>query len=434
MNEVAKEINNVLKAKSPTIFSILSDFGKNIYMPKGIIFQSAEAKLHAYECNATIGIAKENEGPMYLTAINKFFNYLKPSEIFPYATPFGLPELRKLWQEKIISESKLEDKNISLPIVTHALTNGLMLVGDLFIDKGDEIYIPDKMWGNYKLIYSVRYKANIVNYEFFDSSLKGFNIVALKEALDNSNKKKAVLLFNFPNNPTGYTPTQEEADAITEIVLDLAKRGKKILVVVDDAYHGLSFEDGLLEGSLFSKFVGLHPNIVAVKLDGFTKEFYVWGFRIGFLTFADYAQDKEAYEIMEKKTAAAIRCSISNCSHPAQSICLKLFREFEYKKEKEEKYRELKARAEKVKEIVYDEKFSSLWDVYPFNSGYFMCLRLKGVDSNNVREHALKEYGIGTISIGKRDLRIAFSSVKIEKIEKLFDCLAMSIRELKSKF
>lgn len=431
MNEIAKEMNSIIQEKSPTLFSVLSDFGKEIYMPKGIISQSAEAKLHAYECNATIGIAKENGEPMYLSAVNKFFNYLTPSEIFPYATPFGLPELRKLWKQKILKENKLEDKNISLPIVTHALTNGLMLVGDLFVNAGDDIYIPDKLWGNYKLIYQVRYKANIINYDFFDDSLKGFNLDSLKEALNNSKKEKIVLLFNFPNNPTGYTPREEEADAIKEIVLDFANRGKKILVVADDAYFGLSFEDNLLEGSIFSKFTEAHPNIVAVKLDGFTKELFVWGFRIGFITFADHSQNKNVYEIMEKKTAAAIRCSISNCSHPAQSICLKLLSEDGFKKEKEEKFKELKRRAEKVKEIVHNEKFKKLWDVYPFNSGYFMCLRLKGVDSNKVREHALKEHGIGTIAIGESDLRIAFSSVSIEKIDKLFDLLARSIKEVK---
>ncbi len=431
MYEIAKELNNILKEKSPVIFSLLSDFGKEIYMPKGIISQSAEAKLHAYECNATIGIAKEDGGPMHFSSINKYFNNLKPSEIFPYATPYGLPELRNLWREKIISENGLVDKNVSLPIVTHAITNGLMLIGDLFIDEGDEIYLPNMLWGNYNLIYKVRYKANIMNYDFFDSSLKGFNIEALKKALDDCNREKVILLFNFPNNPTGYTPTKEEANAITELILELAEKGKKILVVVDDAYYGLSFEDNLLEGSFFFKFVGLHPNVVAVKLDGSTKEFYAWGFRIGFLTFGDYKQNKEAYDTMETKTAASIRCSISNCSHPAQSILLKVLREGTYKKEKEQKFKELKSRAERVKEIVYDEKYRNLWDVYPFNSGYFMCLRLKDVDSNKVREHALKEYGIGTISIGNSDLRIAFSSVRIEKLDKLFDSLAKSIRELK---
>ncbi len=432
MNEIAKELNRILRENDPVLFYLLSDFGKEIYMPKGIISQSTEAKLHAYECNATIGIAKENGGPMYLPSIKKFFNNLTPSEIFPYATPYGLPELRKLWKEKIISENELKSKEISLPVVTHAMTNGLMLTGDLFIDKGDEIYLPNMMWGNYNLIYRTRYKANIVNYDFFDSSLTKLNVAALKRVLNDCKKEKAVLLFNFPNNPTGYTPKQKEADAITEVLLDLAESGKKILVLIDDAYYGLSFEDNLLQGSFFSKFVGLHPNIVAVKLDGFTKEFYVWGFRIGFLTFGNYNQNRDVYDIMEKKTAAAIRCSISNCSHPVQSICLKVLSEGHYQKEKEQKYKKLKARAEKVKKIVYDTKFKKLWDVYPFNSGYFMCLRLKDIDSEKVRAHALKEHGIGTISFGKRDLRIAFSSVKSEKLEQLFDHLAESIIELKS--
>lgn len=431
MNKIAVEMNNTLKEKSPALFSLLSDFGRNIYMPKGIISQSGEAKLHAYECNATIGMAQEKGKPMYLSAIEKFFNNLNPSEIFPYATPYGLPELRKLWQEKVISQNKLGNKKISLPVVTHGLTHGLMLMGDFFINEGTELIVPDKLWGNYSLIYRVRYKANLVSYDLLDPSLSGFNLTSLEKTLKNSNKEKIVLLFNFPNNPTGYTPTEKEANAIRDIILNVAENGKKILILVDDAYYGLSFEDGLIKKSLFSKFSGIHPNIVGVKIDGFTKEFYVWGFRIGFVTFSDYFQSEEAFEVIEKKTAGAIRCSISNCSHPAQSILLKLLKENNYKKEKEAKYKILKARAKKIKEIVYREDFSDLWDVYPFNSGYFMCLRLKDIDSNKVREHALKNYGIGTIAMGKRDLRIAFSSVEIEEIEKLFNDLAKVIRELK---
>ena len=31
--------------------------------------------------------------------------------------------------------------------------------------------------------------------------------------------------------------------------------------------------------------VDLHPNVLGIKLDGATKEDYVWGFRVGFITF-----------------------------------------------------------------------------------------------------------------------------------------------------
>lgn len=433
MNPIAEEINNILKDKSDTFYSLLSDFGKNIYMPRGIISQSGEAKKLAKKYNATIGIAKEHGEPMYLKSLYNFFNNLSPSQVFPYASPYGVPDLRKMWREKIIREnpSIVNENQISLPVVTQALTNGLMLTGDLFVDEGDEILVPDKLWGNYRLIFEVRYKGIIKTYNFFNDSLDGFNLNALDEALLNSKKEKIILIFNFPNNPTGYTPTEDEANKIVEIVKKHAEKGKKILIVSDDAYYGLFYEKNLIKGTIFSKFVKSHPNIAAIKIDGFTKEYYVWGFRIGFISYADYWSAKETYDILEQKTAGAIRCSISNCSNTKQSILLGLKDNPEYNNERKEKYEILKARAEKVKEVVYNKKYADCWDVYPFNSGYFMCLRIKSVDSNTVRLHALKKYGVGTISIGETDLRVAFSCVDIDQIEDIFDIIAKSIRDLK---
>jgi aspartate/methionine/tyrosine aminotransferase len=433
MDKIAKEMNEIIKTKASTFFAFLSDFGKNTYMPKGIILQSQEAVKLATRYNATIGIAREKNSPMYLESLKKYFNDLTPAELFPYAPPAGIPELRKKWQEKTIAENSLEKdkKSISLPVVTQALTNGLMYVGDLFLNPGDELLIPDKLWENYNLMYEVRYRAVIKNYESFNSSLTGFNTEALDKALHNVKKDKIILVFNFPNNPTGYSLTVKEADETVNIVAKYAEMGKKILVITDDAYYGLAFEDNILPGSIFAKFVGLHPNIAAVKLDAFTKEFYVWGFRVGFMTFGDYWQNSDAYAALEQKLGSAIRSSISNCAVNNQYVLYKLLSGIEYKKEKEEKYKILKQRALKVKEVVYKKEFSDCWDVYPFNSGYFMCIRIKGATSEQVRQHALKNYGVGTIAFGETDLRVAFSSIEADQAEDLFNILAKSIRELK---
>ncbi len=432
MNDLAKELNNIIKNGSPTYYELLSSLGKDFYMPKGIIVQSQEAKKNAFKYDATIGIAKEKGEPMYLASLKSYFNNLSPSQIFPYASPHGVPEIRSLWREKIVKENSClkNAEQISNPVVTQALTNGLMLVGDLFVDKGDEILIPDMLWDNYSLIFETRYKGVIKNFPFFNDDLKGFNVDALDKALSRA-KKKIILILNFPNNPTGYSITEKEAVIIVEIIKKHAEKGKKILVVSDDAYYGLLYEDGLIQGSIFSRFAGLHPNIVSVKIDGFTKEYYVWGFRIGFITFTDYWNNKEAYAALEDKTASAIRSSISNCSMTKQSILLTINKNTEYAKEKQEKYEILKARALKVKEVVYNKKYSDCWDVYPFNAGYFMCLKIKGVKSNDVRLHALKKYGVGTISFGDYDLRVAFSCVEIENIEEIFDLIAQAVRDLK---
>ena len=70
--------------------------------------------------------------------------------------------------------------------------------------------------------------------------------------------KKKILILNFPNNPTGYTATQADAKRIVAAVKSAARAGKKIVVVLDDAYFGLVYEKGIHEESLFAEFAKLH--------------------------------------------------------------------------------------------------------------------------------------------------------------------------------
>ncbi|MCK5672628.1 MAG: aminotransferase class I/II, partial [Spirochaetales bacterium] len=65
----------------------------------------------------------------------------------------------------------------------------------------------------------------------------------------------------------------------------------------------------------------------------------------------------------------------------------------------------------------------------PFNSGYFMTFLYKG-DSEKLRIHLLEEYGIGTISIQGKYLRIAYSSVELENLEELYTIIDKAAREI----
>ncbi len=71
---------------------------------------------------------------------------------------------------------ELSIDNMSLPIVTNALTHGLSLVGDLFVNQGDTILLPDHNWGNYKLVFNTRNGANLQTYPIFD---KDWGIILL---------------------------------------------------------------------------------------------------------------------------------------------------------------------------------------------------------------------------------------------------------------
>lgn len=445
MEKEATEINNVLKEASPTFYSVLSNLGKRLYMPKGIIFQSNQSKKHAKSYNASIGIAKENIGfsegkgisvenlaPMTLNSIGKYFVGLEQNEIFNYAPQPGLPVLRDYWHEKIVNQNPcLKSKEqISRPVLTGGLTHAISLAAELFTDPGDDLYLADKFWENYSLIFNVKYQVNFVHYKLYKDDYSGFNLESLEETLSKSKKDKLVLLFNFPNNPTGYTATEEEMDGIRDILVRIAEKGKKIVVLCDDAYYGLFYDKNIYPGSIFSKLAGIHDNIVAVKIDGISKECYAWGFRVGFITFADNFQSADGYGVMEEKAISGIRSSVSSCSSIAQAVLSHAIKDEDYSKEREEKYRILESRVAKVKEIVYREEYKSYWDVYPFNSGYFMCLRIKDIPADTVRKHALFRYGLGTIAFDQ-DLRVAFSCISEENLETVFQIIANSIEDIK---
>jgi len=127
-----------------------------------------------------------------------------------------------------------------------------------------------------------------------------------------------------------------------------------------------------------------------------------------------------------------VRGSISNASRLSQAVLLGAVASDNYMKEKEEKVRIMRGRAEEVKRVLSDPKYEEAWEPYPFNSGYFMCLRLKTVEAEPLRVHLLDRYGIGLISLGKSDLRVAFSCLEKGDIRELFDTVLQGVGDLSS--
>jgi phosphoenolpyruvate carboxykinase (GTP) len=435
MRPLAQELNAVIEKENPVVYGMLSSLGKRLFFPKGILAQSAEAKEKAKQFDATIGIAYENGKPMYLPSVMEHFAQLTPADALPYAPATGRPDLRKAWKDGLLAKNPgLAGKSLSTPIVTSGVTHALSLVGDLFVDKDDLILVPDKFWENYELLFGVRQLAQMALYPFFTAA-GGFNVEGVRQALATRVGKKTILILNFPNNPTGYCITTAEADALAQILREAAEAGCNLVVVSDDAYFGLVYADGVLTESFFTRVADLHERILAIKVDGPTKEDYVWGFRVGMLTMSAKATfNVEAlYGALEKKFAGAIRSAISNCSHPSQSILAKALASDGFAAECAEKRDILAARALKVQEVLAaNPGYADLWDAYPFNAGYFMCVRLKGIDAEKYRKHLLEAYGVGVIADGKHDIRVAFSAVEADQIPALYAALAQAARDLKT--
>jgi len=435
ISPLASELNERLAKSAPEISQMLSSYGTRAYFTKGILTQSAEAKVKAHRFNATIGIATEGDAPMYLPSIQQHLRDIDPADAYPYAPAAGRPSLRAAWRDKLMKENAgLAGKAFGLPIVTSAITHGLGLVGDLFVDPGDVLVLPDKLWGNYRLNYEVHLGGRIVTFPFFSGN--GFNVEGFAQTLARSaeGRQKLIVLLNFPNNPTGYMPTPDEGEGIVEALHSQAKRGTRLVVVSDDAYFGLFYHIGRasLTQSLFAPLTGLHENLLAVKLDGATKELFVWGLRCGFITFGpgDVEESEEVCNVLEAKVKGAIRAGISSVSHLSQSLVEEALGSSTIEAERKQKCETLRVRAQKVDEVARAPRFAESWDVYPFNSGYFMCVEVKRVDAEALRVHLLEEYGVGLIATGPRDIRVAFSCLDVEDVEPLFEALHRAIQEL----
>ena len=431
MHPLAVELNDRIRAECPVLFELLSQRGRELYFPKGILSQSAEAKEKAHRWNATIGEATEGDGPMALASVLAHVRDISPADAVRYAPASGRADLRQAWKQKQLAENpSLRGKQLSLPIVTHALTHGLALAGDLFVDPGDRVLIPDMLWDNYALNFETRLGGVVETFPTYDG--QRFNVPALRAALL-AGPAKSLLVLNFPNNPTGYMPTPAEVAGMRDAVVAAAEAGKKLVVICDDAYFGLVFSAEASHESPFGLLANLHPNVVSLKLDGATKELFVWGLRCGFLTIAPPAVNnpEPLFAALERKLMGAIRASISNCSSLSQAIVLAALRSPALPAERREKFEILRARAERVRAVVYREEYARHWDVYPFNAGYFMCIRVKGVAAEKLRIQLLEKYGVGVIAMGQSDIRVAFSCLELDQIEPLFELTARAIDELR---
>jgi aspartate/methionine/tyrosine aminotransferase len=426
MDPQAINLNETIQKLNKNVLDLLSERGRNIFFPKlGILSQSGQAK--GKNINATIGEAIEDDGfSMHLSEFDHLI-HLPLASVYPYAPSFGKKELRDCWKSFIYQKNpSLGTTPISTPIVTCGLTHGISISSYLFVNEGDTVVIPDLFWENYSLIFENAYKGKVVTFPLFKNGR--FNSDGFSETLD-SIEGKIVLLLNFPNNPTGYTPLINEIPLIVDAIRKQADQGKSIVALIDDAYFGLVYQQNVFTESIFTRLCNLSEKVLAVKLDGSTKEDYVWGFRVGFISFGVKNGTPELYEALENKTAGAVRGNISNVSHLSQSLLYQAYFSPAYQQDKKEKFETLKSRFETIQQVLTDTKYQQYFTALPFNSGYFMCVELNDqLNAEAIRQILLSKYSTGVIVFGNL-IRLAFSAVPKSKIPELIENIYLACKD-----
>ena len=400
------------------IEDFLSPRARDWSLPRtGFMLQGAEAA--GSELNSSIGVALKDDGsPLVLPSLASLNNL--PDEALLYSGSAGEKSLRETW-------CRLKNQSF-LPVVTAGLTHGLNLAGHLILNPGDTLHIPSPVYENYNHIFGGYFQARIAP---FPLTREGrLNREGIAEILA-GNEPLVRFLFNFPQNPTGYAPTESDVEALIPILMSAAERGKKIVIILDDAYLGLNHGQNLYPDSLFPVLAELHGNILAVKLDGATKEYCAWGLRIGFISFGRKGMDGQEHALLEDKTASLVRSGISNVSRMAQEMFLKVLNDPGADEEKESARALIKSRYDRIREELaahpeYENQFRAL----PFSAGYFFCVQLRdGLDSHTIRKTLRRDFSTGVMVPDEGMIRMAYSSLAADRIPLLLENLYRVCRE-----
>ncbi|HEY0822495.1 MAG TPA: pyridoxal phosphate-dependent aminotransferase [Ramlibacter sp.] len=196
---------------------------------------------------------------------------LRSGETF-YAHNLGLPELREAisaYASKL--HGKVGPERIA---VTSGGVNALMLACQAVVDAGDEVVAVTPVWPNLPA------QALIMGAKLRRVSLTprgGAWTLDLQKLLDAITPATRLLIVNAPNNPTGWTLSREEQQAILE---HCRRTGTWILA--DEVYERLYYEP-TANGCAPSFLDIAQPDDRLVVAHSFSKSFLMTGWRLGWL-------------------------------------------------------------------------------------------------------------------------------------------------------
>ena len=205
-----------------------------------------------------------------------------------YTPANGIVELRQALAKKLTSENGVPATADTVTIVP-GLTTGQLLVYMAILDPGDEVIVFDPYYPPYP--HLARAAGAIVVYV---STLPSFqpDLPALEA---NITDKTKLIVINSPNNPTGAVYSEVTLRHIAKIA-----EKHNLIVISDEIYEHFVYEKKHFSiGSIY-------PN--TITMNGFSKEFAMTGWRIGYITapkeIIDAINEIQQYTVMSSSSIA----------------------------------------------------------------------------------------------------------------------------------
>ncbi len=422
----------------------LSNKGQNIDetidLSAGTLAWNLRAKKRSRELegfiDATIGSGCDNEGSLLtMPTLVEEFNNLSGNQLFRYSHLRGMSDFVHAWKKDTMKSFpnhlvEKADQYSTLPITSIGITGGLSITGEAFFNPGEALLVPNSRWGNVDNVFLKNQQLRGINYNLLDENgYLNFNDLSAQIKRASIEEKKLGIYLNFPNNPSGISPSFEQLEILKETLSGLKKPA---IIILDDAYEGFVYEENVVDHSLFPHLVGLNENVIVAKIDGASKRYCAYGARLGLVTvgFGFEAEDKEKFQVRELLAKIA-RSTTSSPPRGIQEALLHIFtnekKNEQIEKEKKHVFEVLKNRYLLIKKLSEEEESKILLPA-KFNSGFFSYYLIKTHQSAVEIGSKLLERGLGIVPFvnnenGLNGIRVAYCSIADEDIPKAIDIL-----------
>ena len=183
-----------------------------------------------------------------------------------YTSNKGIIELR----EEIVKKFKKENGINTNPdniLVTAGASEALFICAQAFIEKGDEVILPDPGFLSYEAC------VKIAGGDIVPVDCKMENEFKLKadDVSEKITKNTKAIILNSPSNPTGAVMEKEDIKAIADLSMD-----NDFLIISDEIYEKIIYDKKHYSPAKYSDNV--------ITLNGFSKTYAMTGLRIGYLT------------------------------------------------------------------------------------------------------------------------------------------------------
>jgi aspartate aminotransferase len=196
---------------------------------------------------------------------------LQAGETF-YTWQRGIPELRaalSAYTERLYG--------IKCPVELLSVTTGgmqaILLTCQLLLDPGDNMVIVSPIWPN--ITSAIKLVRGEPKYVALDRKPGGGWKLDLQRLFDAVDARTRAIFVNSPGNPTGWTMSSEEQQAL----LDFARQ-RGLWIMADEVYARLIYTRPVAPS--FLELAG--PDDPVIVLNSFSKPWAMTGWRLGWLT------------------------------------------------------------------------------------------------------------------------------------------------------